>query len=485
MADMTGLAYLMSLIGGGAKGGYQGYSEGIGDQQKAAQLDLQKDQLAERQRQFDEGQFTDITPEMGTKLGMPAGRTRNTLIPSLLTASEKAASRAEAQKKQDAAASAYEQAAKDFGSPEIANPEAAGTGGQVVTPAQPDPFMSLMARLQRGGSEKDTTPALVQWLRNQNPNTGMAGNSVNFDIGMDDQGNIVKFATPYNRRTGVVQPSQVVPPPPGTENLGNRSATDQAANRLSKNPSVPNAQRLDAITPPSVIPQGSIGVPRSTAVYGGPGAAPGGAPGAKPATQGSNLDKVTDPGSYIDFTPQIQRGPGGTMYNPIALDPGMRREYSAGLYSVDALREVARDLRTLAPDEQSRLSLYFRTALQSTTPISIFQFLSPAEARTRTTLQHIQLRYEQAMGGARMAGSIQMYPVMQKFLGGVEGFITPEITEDLANNMAGYLQTVMGVEKSQGIRTPPPPQAKTPTPPTVPAPRPGGFMEWKRSQGGR
>ena len=166
MAGMDGLAYLMTLLGGGAKGGYEGFSAGIEDQQKAANL-------AEKKREFDEGYFTDVTPEDAARLGIPAGRRRNTIIPSLLTSGEKDKARAEAQRKAAEGGAAYTEAAKLF--PETGvrqpgealdlsqNPEAAGT----MPPEQDNRALRAMGMLEKAGIGGEKQGAFIQWLRGQ------------------------------------------------------------------------------------------------------------------------------------------------------------------------------------------------------------------------------------------------------------------------------------------------------------------------------
>ena len=251
-----GLGILSGLLGGAGKGLYEGYSGGIADQQKAAQL-------AEQQRQFNKSRvidFSALPPALRAQLGLSeaSGEIPTALAPALLVAGEKEAARQEENRRNQAGAAALRQAATEF--PENTprpqtpaldlneNPEAAGT----PPPTQPNRILNMLAGLQETGVRSEN-PMLVQWLRNQmGPKPGQSEFFAPHYIQRED-GSIVAVQQP--KATGL--PAHITDT--GEKGITSRSTLNSAITAFQQDPTPKNWERLQILARPIMnAPGGNV-----------------------------------------------------------------------------------------------------------------------------------------------------------------------------------------------------------------------------------
>jgi hypothetical protein len=176
-----GLGILSGLLGGAGKGLYEGYSGGIADQQKAAQL-------AEQQRQFNEGNFTptnELPIEYGGLVQPGTTKIRNTLIPTYEKRVEQAQSLATQKQQQDY----FSRAAED---PNL-DPDTRALFKMMAAPGFGGPQATMGTALSNMGK---ITPHSTVGVGPE------GGDAQNYVYGTDRKGNIVNPPTPL----GIKQP---------------------------------------------------------------------------------------------------------------------------------------------------------------------------------------------------------------------------------------------------------------------------------------
>ncbi len=145
-------------------------------------------------------------------------------------------------------------------------------------------------------------------------------------------------------------------------------------------------------------------------------------------------------GSYQVFTPPPavpqpgQIGPRILAKLPIPEE----EKFAHTEFAVNSMRNIADRLRNLKLNDAQRAELSAKMTLGKWLPItrSVGALTLPPEmAEIENDMRHNQVRYESAMGGARMAGSTTLYPTFEKLVGTIADVNGPVLLESLARNL--------------------------------------------------
>jgi hypothetical protein len=110
-------------------------------------------------------------------------------------------------------------------------------------------------------------------------------------------------------------------------------------------------------------------------------------------------------------------------------------------FAVNSMRNMADSINKLGMDDRRRLTTALQQSLGKLPIVGPFTqavqglALPPELAALQTHISHAQLRYENAMGGVRAAGSPQMYPIFQQLIGNLSDVNTPVKLRALANDL--------------------------------------------------
>jgi hypothetical protein len=129
-------------------------------------------------------------------------------------------------------------------------------------------------------------------------------------------------------------------------------------------------------------------------------------------------------------------------------------------FAVNSMRNMADSINKLGMDDRKRLTTALQQSLGKLPIVGPFTqavqglALPPELAALQTHISHAQLRYENAMGGVRAAGSPQMYPIFQQLIGNLSDVNTPVKLRALANDLQSAAligQRDMVTNRYQGI----------------------------------
>ena len=398
-----------SLLAGILQGGLPGAAEGweTGLKQKLGEDTLAQKtasdlETARHNKAVEEGTYTNLPPELARTLGLPEGRTNvHALGPLSTLAGHQAAASLNAQKDTALVESLKKQAAPEYA------PETHADFGEPRETRAARPDLEALAGMVPGLGHEKVGPIYTELLKEQTP-------KITPHFQTTATGDIVN--TPTDRGGSVVR----------QESTGLKAPLTRSAEYISAR------DRL--------IAEGKWGKP--------------GDPAFEiqlnklvekilPVVPGAELVRKSDVG-----TP----APGEkASYKRLALtsEEGIK-SMAASVYSVREMSVLAKEVATLGPDADSRLSLAFRSEMQGTPWASAIKFLEPHEQDVATRLRHAQLRYETSMAGLRGAGSPQMYDRFQKIVGQVYGATTPAALNALSRSMADFLQDWQKSEVSGG-----------------------------------
>jgi len=145
-------------------------------------------------------------------------------------------------------------------------------------------------------------------------------------------------------------------------------------------------------------------------------------------------------GAYQVFTPPTavplpgQIGPRILAKAPVSEIDKIRDQE----FAVNSMRNAADAIDKLNLNDADRLKIYGQTTLGKWLPgtQAIGKLaLTPEQEAVATMLRHSQIRYENAMGGVRAAGSPQMYPIFQQLVGNIHDVNAPVKLRELANQL--------------------------------------------------
>src|SRR5438876_767958 len=145
-------------------------------------------------------------------------------------------------------------------------------------------------------------------------------------------------------------------------------------------------------------------------------------------------------GGYQVFTPpNAQPVPGQIGPRILAKLPAAENDKIRDQeFAVNSMRNMADAMEKLNLTDQDRLKIYGQMTLGKWLPGTQAMgalALPPELAAIQTHLSHSQLRYENAMGGVRAAGSPQMYPIFQQLIGNLSDVNAPTKIRALANDL--------------------------------------------------
>lgn len=294
---------------------------------------------------------------------------------------------------------------------------------------------------------KEQSPSFVEYLKGRTPKaTGstVQGPEGAYNVIRDKQGNVTS-ATPMG-----IGPTEGKSP-------FQRSDVEAALTEAGWTPSTPGYRRayLDVARQ---IPVAGAGV------FGGgqmviPPVPPSHGPSAAPAPSGRVQPRLPIGSSAPEVTARSEQQ-----------------------YSIDELRDLAQQLRAVAPGAQARLSLATRKILQGLPVAEVSQQLTAQEQDLLSRLGHAQMRYEKALAGVRGAASPQMYDRIKKIFGSPTSATTPDGLEGLANALDHFMQTEQGAEASSGRPVIQAPSLHTPSPGLG---KPESAVRWGRDAQGR
>lgn len=429
----AGLAALMGILGGTG-----GLPEGMiaGDKQRLAEEHLAE---AKRHAGVVEGGLNTPISSLYKTIGLPVpeGVDETASVPTSLASHAYGAIEKEQGRKDTAARrsildEALGKAATDFGGPAtidrsapgMSEPEAAGTPAP-IKPGAPHPGISLLRQVIPGLDPEKVTPAVTELIKELNPGGGKINTNVvqgaegSWLVGHDAKGNVVNktdlgLGIPEGRNAQIQIAKKALEAEYKTGKFQYAPGTPEHTIELNR-----RIERM-MIAPPGadVIPQRSL---------------PGGAPVAAPA-------------------PPAGTPPGAVWRNAPAVSEGTASGYAAGKMAVEHMESLANDIERLLPDSKTRVSVAFRQMLNNVPIANASPQVSPDEQDIITRLQHLQLRYESAMGGLRAAGSPQFYDRMKSIFGGVDKATVGSGLRSLAGELRGFLENLSEVEGSQGKR---------------------------------
>jgi hypothetical protein len=129
-------------------------------------------------------------------------------------------------------------------------------------------------------------------------------------------------------------------------------------------------------------------------------------------------------------------------------------------FAVNSMRNMSDAIEKLSMDDRARLGVAMKEVLAGIPIIGRFSqavtalALSPEMSAIQTHMGHSQVRYENAMGGVRAAGSPQMYPIFQAIMGNLSDVNAPTKLRALASDLqtaALIGQRDMVVQRYQGM----------------------------------
>jgi hypothetical protein len=238
MGSGYGLAALAGILGGIGTGGYKGIDAGIEDR-------LNQDKLAETKRQFDEGRFTDmstIPPALRAALGLTddvTGKVHASLVPSILSAADKAQTARTTAEKNTRVGDALEN--NTFGRAGDV-PVSAQAPGMLAPDARvPDPQIAALGPIARAG-EADRSMGVLSELLKQRAVGDNPKVTTTYKDARDESGENRIFALSHDAR-GKHLGSQDT----GLRSAGSKSSLDAAITAFQSNPTPENLQRLNAL----------------------------------------------------------------------------------------------------------------------------------------------------------------------------------------------------------------------------------------------
>lgn len=185
----------------------------------------------------------------------------------------------------------------------------------------------------------------------------------------------------------------------------------------------------------------------------------------------SNYDVLSGSSPKADqvANPPAQTKQPGLENGELAYTPGKAggpdiEKGAAMLTSIAGFRGLADDIDKLAPDVKAKARLWIMKSLQDQTPISFLQFLTPQEAAATANLSHLQVRYQQAMGGLRGSGSPENYKVYYNLMGNAANGQEATQLRAISDQLETQYSNENAVRGSQRMR-PFPPVSSAVTPP--------------------
>jgi hypothetical protein len=259
-----------------------------------------------------------------------------------------------------------------------------------------------IANLAKMGEPDRAMTSFNSWMTNQRAGSTGIGHMI---VGEDADGNPVYFNQPTDKAGNNKGPAQ-------TTNVTVAARPNAKAESIRK--------EMGGEFNPDGSPKWVPGSPSYDREYGRRYA------GVMMTPEHGSLRSVSDLRSSAAVTPQGNapvpqpqqgREPGEIAYAPSKMSGTDMEKGAATLTAITGFRSLADDIDKLAPDVKAKARLWILKSLQENQILAFNQFLTPQEAATVSNLGHLQIRYQQAMGGLRGSGSPENYKVYYALMG--------------------------------------------------------------------